>query len=87
MLRYVLDYFTKNPLFTTIAAILGVVAYVKTLIDFFNLYLDAMVIAQDGVTIYRRQSLTHYATEHFNRDKIEAMSHTQNSWSDRFFDK
>lgn len=88
VLRYLFNWFSDGEeIFTTIAAILGVVAYVKTLIDFFNLYLDAMVVSHDGVTIYRRKSLIHYETEHFNWDKVEAMNHTQNSWADRIFDK
>jgi hypothetical protein len=88
VLRYIFNRFSDGEqIFTTIAGILGLVSYLKTLIDFFNLYLDAMVVADDGVTIYRRKSLIHYETEHFNRDKIEAMNHTQSSWADRLFNK
>lgn len=87
VVRYVIHYLTKQELITTVASIVAIVLYVKILIDFFNLYLDAMVVSADGVTFYQWKSLVHYQTEHFDRDKVEAMNHTQNSRADKFFNK
>jgi hypothetical protein len=39
------------------------------------------------VTIYKRDSITDYRTEHFNRDKIETITHHQNSRNDKLYNK
>lgn len=68
-------------------ALLGVGFFVKYMIDFFNIYLDALILSQQGITMFMRDGLFDYKTDFFEWNKIEAISHTQNSFWDKVFAK
>lgn len=67
--------------------LLGLGFFVKYMIDFFNIYLDWLILSQHGITMFMRDGLFDYKTDFFERDKIEAISHTQNSFWDKVFAK
>ena len=61
--------------------------FVKFVIDFLNLYLDWLVLSKEGITLFMREGLTKYKTDFFDREKIQTVSHTQNSWRDKLFSR
>jgi len=61
--------------------------FVKFIIDFLNLYLDGLVLSDEWITLFMREGLTKYKTDFFDRDKIQTVSHTQNSWRDKLFSR
>ncbi|MFA7298097.1 MAG: hypothetical protein WC010_00405 [Candidatus Absconditabacterales bacterium] len=67
--------------------ILGIGFFIKYIIDFLNIYLDGLILSEDGITMFMREGLFDYKTDFFERDKIETVSHTQNSIWDKLFAK
>lgn len=66
-------------------AIVGLVLFIKFCIDFFNIYLDALVMTESGVVLYLWEGLLEYKTEHFERDRIETVAHNQKGIWDKIF--
>lgn len=67
--------------------ILGIGFFVKYIIDFLNIYLDWLILSAGGVTMFMREWLFDYKTDFFERNKIETVSHNQNSFRDKLFSK
>ncbi len=67
--------------------ILGVGFFVKYIIDFLNIYLDGLILSKWGITMFMREWLFQYKTDFFERNKIETVSHNQNSFWDKLFAK
>ncbi len=65
--------------------ILGIGFFVKYIIDFLNLYLDGLIMTDKGITLFMREGLFDYKTDFFEWEKIEAISHNQNSFRDKVF--
>lgn len=61
--------------------------FVKFILDFLNLYLDALVLSSNGITLFMRDGINKYKTDFFERSKIQMVSHTQNSARDKIFAK
>lgn len=61
--------------------------FVKYSIDFLNIYLDWLILSENGITIFMREWLFDHTTEFFERDKIETISHNQNTFWDKLFAK
>lgn len=61
--------------------------FVKYIIDFLNIYLDWLILSEDGITMFMREWLFDYKTDFFERSKIETVSHAQNSFWDKLFGK
>lgn len=57
------------------------------MIDFLNIYLDWLILSQNGITMFMWEWLFDYKTDFFERNKIETVSHTQNSFWDKVFAK
>ncbi|PJA47992.1 MAG: hypothetical protein CO170_04165 [candidate division SR1 bacterium CG_4_9_14_3_um_filter_40_9] len=70
-----------------IFGIVGIGFFVKFVIDFLNLYLDGLVLSKEGITLFMRERLTKYKTDFFDREKIQTVSHTQNSGRDKLFSR
>lgn len=66
---------------------LGVIFFIKFCIDFLNKYLDGLALTKDGINLYLREGLLEYKTEVFDRNRIETVSHSQNSFRDKIFMK
>lgn len=64
---------------------LGLILFTKFCIDFFNIYLDALVMTDSGVVLYLWEWLLEYRTETFDRDRIETISHNQKGIWDKVF--
>ena len=67
--------------------ILGIFFFIKYIIDFLNLYLDGLILSEWGITMFVREWLFEYKTDFFDWNKIEAVSHNQNSFRDKLFSK
>lgn len=76
-----------HPYVSAIAAIIGAYICIKYLIDFLNIYLDAIAITPRGLAVFRWEGVLEYKTEFFERNTIELMSYEQNSIRDRIFAK
>ena len=64
---------------------LWLILFTKFCIDFFNIYLDALVMTDSGVVLYLWEWLLEYKTETFDRDRIETISHNQTGIWDKIF--
>ncbi len=67
--------------------ILGIWFFVKYIIDFLNIYLDWLILSENGITMFMREWLFDHKTDFFERNKIETVSHNQNSFWDKLFAK
>ncbi len=70
---------------TTVFGVLWLFLLARFIINFLNLYLDAIVLTPTGIAIFRREWLLEYKTEFFERNKIELISFEQNSLLDKIF--
>jgi len=83
----VTDYYLDSPYIVWIFVVLGILLLIKYTIDFLNFYLDCLVISPAGMTLFMREGVFEYKTDYFERHTIETISHTQNSFRDKLFDK
>ena len=67
--------------------VLGIGFFIRYIIDFLNIYLDGLILSKDGITMFMREWLFEYKTDFFERNKIETVSHNQNSFWDKLFSK
>lgn len=67
--------------------ILGIWFFVKYIVDFLNIYLDWLILSEDGITMFMWEWLFEYKTDFFEWNKIETVSHNQNSFWDKLFSK
>ncbi|MCX6823757.1 MAG: hypothetical protein NT085_01400 [candidate division SR1 bacterium] len=87
VLFVVLDKYIIWPYLPRFFGILGIGFFVKYIIDFLNIYLDGLILSENGITMFMREGLFDYKTDFFERDKIETVSHNQNSFWDKLFGK
>lgn len=80
-----LDAYIVWPYLPWIFGILWLGFFAKYMIDFLNLYLDWLILSENGITLFMREGLFDHSTEFFQRDKIDAVSHNQNSFWDKIF--
>ncbi|MFZ2151435.1 MAG: PH domain-containing protein [Candidatus Absconditicoccaceae bacterium] len=66
---------------------IGIYFFIKFVINFLNLYLDALILSDRGITLFMREGIWDYKTDIFERDKIETISFNQNSLIDKIFGK
>lgn len=59
----------------------------KYVVDFLNNYLDALIVTEHGIVVFRREWILEYKTEMFEWEKIELISHEQKSFLDKLFFK
>ena len=68
-------------------AIIGIYFFVKFVIKFLDLYLDALILSEKWITLFMWEWIWDYKTDVFERDKIEMVSFNQNSIRDKIFGK
>lgn len=68
-------------------ALLGVVFFVKYILDFFNDYLDSLLLSKEGITLFTWDGILRYKTDFFSRNTIETVSYVHNSIWDKIFSK
>lgn len=83
----VVEHYRTHPYLLWIFVVLGVLLLIKHTIDFFNFYLDCLVLSPTGMTLFMWEGLFEYKTDFFERHTIETVSHTQDSIRDRIFNK
>lgn len=87
VLFVVLHKYITWPYIDRTFGILGIGFFVKYIIDFLNIYLDWLIMTDKWITLFMREWLFDYKTDFFERSKIEAISHNQNSFRDKVFAK
>lgn len=81
-----LDRYISRSYLSLIFAILWILVFIKFCIDFFNIYLDSLVMTNTGLILYLREWLLEYHTEFFDRERIESISYNQIwIWDKMFF--
>jgi hypothetical protein len=83
----VVDYYIDHPYLLWIFVALGILLLIKYTLDFLDFYLDCLVISTGGITLFRWEWVFEYKTDYFERHTIETISHTQNSFRDKLFNK
>lgn len=66
---------------------LWLILFVKFCMDFADIYLDCIVMTDAWITLYLREWLLEYKTDHFDWDSIETISFNQKWFRDRLFMK
>ena len=82
-----LDRYLTWPYLHRVFAWLWLILFVKFCIDFCDIYLDCLVMTDSWVTLYLREWLLEYKTDHFDRNTIETISFNQKWFRDRLFMK
>lgn len=72
---------------TWIIAGFGLLLYIRFILQFLNHYLDALVINQQGISIFQWNKILNYSLQQCHRDNIESISQSQTSVSDKIFSK
>jgi len=83
----VVEYYRSNDIVLWVSIGLGLLLLIKHTIDFFDFYLDCLVLSAAGMTLFRREGIFEYKTDFFERNTIETVSHTQDSFWDKVFNK
>jgi len=81
----IVDQYVTYPYLQWIFGILGIVLFVKYILDFLNIYLDTIVLSHNGITFLTWDSLFDYKTDFFWWESIETVSHQQDSFWDKFW--
>lgn len=87
LLFLVLDRYVTRPYLKWIFAWAWFIALIKFCLDFFDLYLDSIVLVDTGVILYLWEWLLEYKTERFDWDKIESIWFNQKWLWDKVFMK
>lgn len=87
LLFLVLDRYVTRPYLKWVFAWAWFIALIKFCLDFFDLYLDSIVLVDTGVILYLWEWLLEYKTERFDWDKIESIWFNQKWLWDKVFMK
>lgn len=87
LLFVLLHKFVDASLLSLIFAMIGLFLYGKGIIDFLNHYLDCVVLGSRWVVVFKREGLLEYKTDTFSWERIETVSHTQDSLADKLLGK
>ena len=82
-----LDRYIKWPYLDRVFAGVWMILFVKFCIDFCDIYLDCLVMTDTWITLYLREWLLEYKTDHFDRNTIETISFNQKWFRDKLFRK
>jgi hypothetical protein len=64
---------------------IGLYFFIRFVLTFLNLYLDALILSDRWITLFMREWVRDYKTDIFEREKIETISFNQNSVRDKIF--
>lgn len=84
---FVLAKYILWPLLPRAFALLGIGFFLKFIIDFFDDYLDSLLLSKEGITLFMRDGLLRYKTDFFSWNVIETVSYVHNSVRDKIFSK
>ena len=87
LLFLILDRYVTRPYLKWIFAWVWFIALIKFCIDFFDIYLDSIVLLDTWIVLYLREWLLEYKTERFEWDKIESIGFNQKWIWDKIFMK
>jgi hypothetical protein len=87
LLFLVLDRYVTRPYLKWVFAWAWLIALAKFCIDFFDIYLDSIVLLDTWIVLYLWEWLLEYKTERFERDKIESIWFNQKWIWDKLFMK
>lgn len=82
-----LDRYLTRQYLSRVFAGLWLILFVKFCMDFADIYLDCIVMTDAWITLYLREWLLEYKTDHFDWDSIETISFNQKWFRDRLFMK
>ena len=82
-----LDRYISREYLNWVFAWLWLILFTKFCIDFCDIYLDCVVMTETGITLYLREWLLEYKTDHFDWGTIETISFNQKWFRDRLFMK
>ena len=68
-------------------AFLWVGFLIKYFLDFFDNYLDILVLSREGITLFAWDGILRYKTDFFARERIETISYVQHTLWDKLFAK
>ncbi len=68
-------------------AIVALVLLWKFMVDFFNIYLDALVLTRRGIKVFTWESLLEHKIDEFEREHLQVISFEWNTIWDKLFDK
>ena len=85
LLFLILDRYVVRPYLKRVFAWAWFIALFKFCLDFFDLYLDSVVLIDTGIVLYLWEWLLEYKTETFDRDKIESVWFNQKWLWDKIF--
>lgn len=86
-LYFLLNKYIVRDFLPWIFALLGAGFFVKYIIDFFNNYLDSLLLSKEWITLFTWDGILHYKTDFFARNTIETVSYVHNSIWDKVFSK
>lgn len=86
-LYFLLNRYIVRDFLPRIFALLGIGFFVRYILDFFNDYLDSLLLSKEGITLFTRDGILHYKTDFFSRETIETVSYVHNSIRDKIFSK
>lgn len=79
IIYFVLSSYIKWAFLPWIFGLIGIGFFIKFILIFLNTYLDGLVLSSQGITLFMREGLTKYKTDFFDWEKIQTVSHNQNS--------
>ncbi len=80
-----LSFYIENKYFNYLFGVVGLVIYIKFVIDFLDIYLDSMVLLDTWVVIFYWEGLLKYHSEFIQWDTIDSVYDEQNWLFDIMF--
>lgn len=87
LIYIVLAKYIHRPMLMWIFWWIGIIIFIKYCFDFFNKYIDCLILSKGWITIFSRDWIYKYKTDFFDWDKIETLSHSQNDMRDKLLMK
>ena len=87
MIFFALDRYIHWVYLPGVFACLGLWFLIKYLIDFFDDYLDTLVLSREGITLFTWDGMLRYKIDFFERNRIESISYVQHTLWDKLFFK
>lgn len=79
--------FTDSEILGRVFGILGFALYLWFIIDFLNIYLDSIILTNNGMIVFKREGLLNYATHTLDWKHVQAVSDSQKGITDILFNK
>lgn len=82
-----LNHTSPAPYRKRIFGSLGLILFIKWMMDFLNLYLDCLILSKDHAILFLREGWLEYKTEIFAWNKINTISSSQNGLRNKIWSK